>query len=574
MTVGRFRTLVDLFSRRFFENDLLAPDIDLRPAAVWLVGAMLAPSLFWTAKRAVPFGFMAVLGPEAMEAASWFDKSLLMTLAMINAGVVTLLTWEALLVDRRDAHVLGSLPLRPEVIVAAKGAALLRLLVIVAALNVPAAFVHAFEVYSHIDIAMVPRVFVVHSAAATMASLATSSLLMALMVGVTTLARGAALRVVTVGIQALVLGALTALLIGLQWTPAVPEAARTGDQGMLGWLVAWPPFWFLSLYQAMLPVELGRGLFGPHASKALMLAAAAMAAIPMTLLLWRHALSAMVSATTEEPSRRQWGSASRLASLFVRRPTDRALVQFFLAALARSPRHRLAVVTALGLSVALGFEATLLLSTRSAGSGRWVTEFAGPVLVALLMTSTARWLVTLPAELNASWVLGSTAPFGGTSVWRAMHRVLVLLVVVPSTSLAMLLSVWQGGIRSALAHAGLVALLGLGLVERTLAKLTFLPFASEYVPGRSNLRARWPIHVVVLLIVVPTIGQLERSLITGPPRRWLTLVGLGAAAVAMLVIRRRRRLARLTTEADDGVAWTPVTLNIGQTLMPEPRALQ
>ena len=34
----RFRTLVDLFSRRFFENDLLAPDIDLRPAAIWILG--------------------------------------------------------------------------------------------------------------------------------------------------------------------------------------------------------------------------------------------------------------------------------------------------------------------------------------------------------------------------------------------------------------------------------------------------------------------------------------------------------------------------------------------------------
>jgi hypothetical protein len=68
VTVSRFRTLVDLFSRRFFENDLLAPDIDLRPVGIWIVGALLAPSLLWSAKRIVPYGLMSVLGPEVMEA--------------------------------------------------------------------------------------------------------------------------------------------------------------------------------------------------------------------------------------------------------------------------------------------------------------------------------------------------------------------------------------------------------------------------------------------------------------------------------------------------------------------------
>ena len=194
-TGSRLRTLVTLFSRRFFENDLLAPDIDLRPAALWIVGALVAPSLLWSAKRVVPYGLMSVLGPEVMEAASWFDKALLVTLAMFNAGVVTLLAWEALLVDRRDAHVLGGLPLSPSLIVAAKGLALLRLLALVAALNVPAALVIVVAVYGHIDMAIVPRAFSVHAAIAISASLATALVIGALLVAVTSLARGSASRV-------------------------------------------------------------------------------------------------------------------------------------------------------------------------------------------------------------------------------------------------------------------------------------------------------------------------------------------------------------------------------------------
>jgi hypothetical protein len=573
-TTGRFRTLVALFSRRFFENDLLAPDIDLRPAAMWMVGGLLAPSLLWTAKRIVPYGLMAVLGPDVMEMASWFDKALLVTLSMINSGVVTLLTWEALLVDRRDAHVLGSLPVSAATVVAAKGAAVMRLFGLVALLNVPAAFVLAFEVYSHHHLALVPRVFAVHALVSMLASLSVASLLTALLVGVMTMARGSAPRVVTVAVQAVVLGALTALLIGLQWTPGWLRAASTGaGLDAIGWLVAWPPLWFVSLYQAMLPVEPGSAVFALHASKALVFAACGVAAIPVTLLLWRRGMTAMASATTEEGTRGRWASAGRVAALLAVRPTDRALVQFFLATLARSPRHRLAVVSALGLALALSFEVVLLLSGRT-GSTRWLTEFAAPLLVALLMSSTARWLVALPAELPASWVLGLSAPFEGRVVRRAMHRVLGLLVVLPSTTLAVVLSQWQGGARSAVAHAGIVVLIGLALVEQGLGKLTFMPFASEYVPGRANLNARWPIYVAVLLFVVPAVSQIERGLVTGGAGRWLVAIALGVTAVAALVVRRRRRVDWLTTDSDTGVAWTPVTLGIGQALHAAPRAIQ
>jgi hypothetical protein len=119
-----FPLLVRLFSRRFFENDLLAPDIDLRPSAIWLLAALAMPPLLWTVKSIVPYGLMSIHGYALMESVSWFDKSLLMMLAMVSAGIVTVLSWEALLVDRRDALVLGALPVAPLPIVAAKAAAI------------------------------------------------------------------------------------------------------------------------------------------------------------------------------------------------------------------------------------------------------------------------------------------------------------------------------------------------------------------------------------------------------------------------------------------------------------------
>ena len=145
MDRGKFRLLVQLFSRRFFENDLLAPDIDLRPSAIWLLPALAAPAFLWTIKRAVPYSLMSVHGYRLVEVASWLDKSLLMALAMAGAGVVTVLVWEALLVDRRDAFVLGSLPIQPRMVVAAKALAVLRVFAVIAALNLPSVLLFSLE---------------------------------------------------------------------------------------------------------------------------------------------------------------------------------------------------------------------------------------------------------------------------------------------------------------------------------------------------------------------------------------------------------------------------------------------
>lgn len=569
-----FRTLVDLFSRRFFENDLLAPDIDLRPSAIWLMGALLMPSCLWTAKRIVHFGFLSVHGIDAVEAASWFDKSLLMALAMANAGLVTLLCWEALLVDRRDALVLGSLPVSPWLVVLAKGTALIRVFAVVAALNLPSMALLAVGVYGHFSAGLMVRSVLAHLVAATAASLAMAGIVTALLVAATSLLSGRRLRIATVAVQAVVLGALTALLLGLQWTPSLGPAARAGDGEALAWLTAWPPLWFLSLYQVLIGVEQGRTLFEAHAGRAVWLTAAAAAAVPITLALWRRALAAQVAAAPGEPAGRRRPGAGWLTTALVRPGLTSALAQFSFAVLARSPRHRLAVLGATGLALALSLEAVLVLSSRPTDAGRWLTEFGVPLLVLAVLGAVSRWLLTLPAELPATWTLALTAPCDGRSVRAALHRVLVLVVVLPPTLLAAGLSWWQGGPAGAAAHAGLTLALSLLVVERTLARLDFMPFATEFLPDRSNLKARWPVHFVVLVFVIPVAAQIERALVTGALVPWLVAMALGSAGVAAAVVGRLRKRDEVTVEPPAGAGWTPATLNLAQALAASPRALQ
>ena len=562
MTYPRFPLLVTLFSRRFFENDLLAPDIDLRPSAIWLLSALATPSILWTVKSIVPFGLMVVYGYERVESASWADKSLLMMLAMVAAGIVTLLSWEALLVDRRDALVLGALPVRSSLVVGAKAVAVARLFAVVTAINLPSVLIFTVAVYSHWGAALMARALVAHLVAVTAASLSICLVLTAALVAVTSLFEGRWLRVMTVAVQAAVLALLTAIVFGIQWSPVLVRAARQSDQAALGLVGWWPPAWFVGLYQDVLGAPQGQAVFESLAPRAtLAFSLGILIGIPLTLWLWRRALARLVSAPAEPVASRTWSIARRVPRWLTRSAVDRAYLQFFLTALWRSPRHRLAVLTAGGLSLAVTLEGALVLAARTGGT-RWLSEFAVPVLTLLSLLAVLRWLLLLPAELPASWALRMSCPAPGPQIRRCVGRVLMLLAVAPVALLALALSLWQGPPISAIAHAAFVALLGAALVERAIIKVDFMPLATEYLPGRSNLRARWPIHVVVLLLVVPTLAQIERSLMVRPGRPLLVVLVSMAAAIAVAVARRRARTDLLSADPGTGEEWTPVQLRL------------
>jgi hypothetical protein len=96
-----------------------------------------------------------------------------------------------------------------------------------------------------------------------------------------------------------------------------------------------------------------------------------------------------------------------------------------------------------------------------------------------------------------------------------------------------------------------------------LTRVTFMPFATEYLPGRSNLRARWPIHVVTLLFVVPAVAEVERALVVAPGVPFVVAVVFGLGGVGYAMYRRRRATDLLTADPGMTQDWTPVELRIG-----------
>lgn len=557
-----FRSLVDLFSRRFYENDVLAPDIDLRPSGIWLIALLATPGTLVPINMAKKYFFAHVIAPETVEAASWVDKSVLLTLSMLAGGVVALVCWEALLIDRRDALVLGTLPVRRRTIVGAKLFALCRAFAIVAlAINVVAAVVFPLVVYAPAGTLLTIRVIPVHFGVAAIGAFATCIAGACLQTVIASLARGAALRAATALMQVSILIALMAsLLLALPMANLTAGIARSGDLSALGWVAIWPPAWFLGLYQELI----GRGspVFAVLAARAAVaLVVVFLVLVPTMLVIWHRALRSLVSASTSPTAARTTRRRRRVRAMaLLHTPLERALFDFLLTVITRSARHRLILLSGMALAAAIVTQGVVFLATTSV-RGRALTEFALPVLVLVTTIWTARSLLSLPAELPASWVVRQSAPLPAASVQTAVHRLCLLLVACPATLVALALSAWQSDLRSALAHGVFVGILALLAVEYELRQIRAVPCASAYVPGRFNLKARWPLYVVFLLFGVRAIAGFERALLADPGLPVITLLVV-ALGCLMYLVRRRPAAEPLDTELDTGVDWSHVQLGL------------
>jgi len=111
------------FFARFFENDLLSPQADFHATISQALGLLATPGLF------VPLLLLPMLmDPDV--ARSWEIKLIFVFFSMLVMGALSILEWDALMLDHRDQIILMPLPVRPRTIFAAKFAALAVFLII------------------------------------------------------------------------------------------------------------------------------------------------------------------------------------------------------------------------------------------------------------------------------------------------------------------------------------------------------------------------------------------------------------------------------------------------------------
>jgi hypothetical protein len=533
------------FFRRFFETDLMPPGLAQVQLVIGAMTFLAAPSFL------MPFNFAtryAQMGKnvEAIARAMVLHRLLFITFTMTALGLVALVVWEGVFPDRRDARILGSLPLRSRTLIAARLGALGALagLFIVGTNAVPT-LVYG-PVLSGFGGALTP----IHGMAAHfLATTAAGAFvffgliaLQGLLLNVT--GRRMAERLSVVLQVVFVVALLQMIFFFPRVLPLVGrDLSALTAHPIMGYV---PSVWFLALYDVLC----GRpspASGGPAALAAALTITVTIAACVLFLTthgrLMKRALETRDTArhTNRFITAASWWLNTRL----IRNSTKRAVLHFTLKTMTRSRTHRMLVALHAGIALALVLSGFIPLVMRSGLAGLTaptVPLLSAPFVLIFLCLAGMRAAFAIPVEPKANWMVRLLEPPDRSAALNGAAASMLLAVVMPVTVLAAIWSLFLFDPWQAFVHATFCVLLGWLLAELLVLTLFKIPFTCTYYPGLSKMRTFWPLYLTAFTNFCYTTPLVEQQAFSnGAVFAWTAGVGLLAIASTRFA---RSRLVR------------------------------
>jgi hypothetical protein len=297
---------------------------------------------------------------------------------------------------------------------------------------------------------------------------------------------------------------------------------------------AFPPLWFLGLYQAQLGWT--NPVFSELAKSARMAAGWTTAGALATYILSykRHVTRSLESADefTTTPSDMERFMGRLLDRSVLRDGLQQAAFYFIWKTLTRSRRHKLLFAAYVAVGCALIFEGLAILVAR--GGSSWMYHpipelLPAPLILAFFILCGMRHVFAVPAELRANWIFQVSDRGEARRCLAGVKKAMIVLGVVPLFALLLPLHALFWGWRTALLHMLFGAVVSWLLVEVLLAGFEKFPFTCSYLPGKANLKVSWPLYLFGFTTFISATLTLEYWMLQRPARfAWL-------AAVAVLV---------------------------------------
>lgn len=548
------RLLARTFFRRLFENEVL-PAVPQAQLVIWGLVGLAVPGLTMALRVGRTYIYAAQASRDSLFDAIMRDQVLYVTYSMTALGFIALLIWEGVFPDRRDARLLGVLPLSTRTHVTGRLTSLGTFAALCSVgINLPAAVGYGMVLFVFEAASGLVRNAAAHLIATVMAGWFAFFLFI--------LAQGALLNVcgrtiarrLALALQVIfIVASLQALILA----PAIASAVGAAFRDDHPWRAAWlPPAWFLACYDVLAGTR--RPLQGALAATAVI---ATLAVIAMATVLIASSYRRLVRIALEAPDggKHRWRLSSRVSRSVARvlRPTaiPRAVGGFTLRTVVRSRPHLTMLSTYGGVAAALVVATLLPLAVTRAGVPHTpnVVLLSVPLVLYSFVLVGMRVLIGIPTELKANWAFRLSAPDDGVPAVVAGVRLALLLAVVAPIAIAtgfLAFGLW-GPSTGAIA-LGVTAAFGTLLLDALLVGLRKMPFACTYAPGRSRAPTLWPFYVVIFVLYAYGLAAVERAAVTSP--LWLGVVvgSLAALNIGLAALRRhtRRRPPRLIYEEE------------------------
>ena len=548
-----FKILWRVFVEQFAANESATSEVQTRRAIIGVITFLVTPGLFLMMKTMSGFEMMVMVArhrnmPQLIEGFLAQMAVLFVSYSMISVGVLTVFIWDTLVFDKRDAMVLGPLPLRGSTIVAAKLAALATFLVGTAlAVNVVSGLSYGW-VTGTLDGRILRHLAghwsgTIGGAVFMFCTLVVVRGLLVLLVS----AHAAA----TVGslLQFLFLSAVLCFMM-------VPTA--TGQ-------VLPPISWFAALFEWI------RGSRVPAVPP---LAQYALIALPLSVGgaiavtfggYWKQMRAALA------PSARVASTARirrRLAMLITGRDrVARATSDFVLTTLARSRVQQAPIAIAAALGVAI---ISVAIVTREGG----LAELRAPRTVVLWIPIVlGYWVVVglrasfvLPTELKAAWAFRVHSQLPSISYWSGVRAAMFAFAIGPALLVNALVVLPLVGWRIATIHAFVVTVAVAITAQFASLLVDGVPFTRAYPPGHAKLKTRWQFYLLGMWAIAYLPVRWEMAVLNDS---WgiARLIAEGFAVLIVLEAAGRYRARKWSlppdSELDDADPESLTFLNLG-----------
>lgn len=519
----RFNRLVRHFVQRFVDHELVAAGGELHQVFVAAFGLLGGFGFTLTLILSMRHFFVSdriTAAARASLVAS--DQMTLLLLMMAGTGFFVVLGWDALFTDRRDAFILGALPIRTRVIFEAKlYAIILFFFLLVAAMEAfPALPLPAVQYPQQFVRAFLVQGLVLTSASALVffGAMALQGMLLAVLSYTRFRQVSSLLQIATL------LGSFGMVFL----TPDLHEAMHS----RWNWPAWLPSYWFMALWQRLMgePPMLDPAL----AVRAAAAVAGAVAVACVTFAAgYRRAMRKAVEGGEEAPAGpgvAHHAMRRLLNATVLREPRGSAIFWFTWRTITRHRGHRLlmAVYLGLGLSWVMTEASNLLRSDFSARPALPdpVTCMI-PFDLAFFLLAGLRVLFTLPVELRANWLFQLTAGEQPPAVESATRKFLFITAILPLGALAFPVY-WQAwGPAKAMLHTWFYGLECWLVLEILMRRFHKIPFTCSWLPGKANLKVRLGAYFILFGFSSSMAGVFESNVLRAPTvNRVVVLSGL------------------------------------------------
>jgi hypothetical protein len=519
---GNQRKLARVFFGRLFENDFFSSSTAATSNLMFVLALVAVPGVMssgmqvftWAALRA---SARRLGDPLIVERALLAFQSSYLAVDMAVAFVVTMMVWSSLTPDRKDALVLGPLPVTTREQAQGRLLALLRFVGLFAlALSVPTAIAFNFVSGGAETVLRIPQLVAGHVVAVLLATGFVFFLLLNTQLVLAALFGPRAVRFIALPLQ---LASIGTVIAALAWARDFGRAL-VGDvpDGML-----WHPLaWFLGVYRWIGGDD--RAIFAALAWRGVIASAAmigfALAVYPRAYERCLRNVITMDGRTTGLISRRWSTAVNMILRPLLRTPMQRGLAAFMLATLSRSHTHRflLGIYFGVALLIALPI-ADRLLQPPDTDTLRYAW-FAIPLGFMFWLICGTRVALMMPMEPVANWVFQLTEPVDKRRMLTTVVTVMAFVTCVPIAALTASVLLVLGHATMAATVFLIVILAGLCQIEALTVTMKNVPFTCTYLPGQLRLRFFWPFYFYLWLTIVFrltdwclwALGDAERTL--------------------------------------------------------------